>query len=299
MRINKSYLLIVTAWVSSGLIIFLGQIFTTLGLSVWEIAILPFIPILFFLIPVLIRRKQRLTKKNIWPLMVFGFVAALVVPLEFGGLYFDVPVAIIVLLLYTQPLWLIILGPRLLHERIQRYHMLSCIFVLWWIFLLVYPFNAGIVISPIGIAIWLLAGITLSFWVVCGAWTARKGIDPYLIKFSETGFSILFLFLFYLIFLLCARWSSAIAFTFHRWRPIRLLFLGFALFAQILPHVSYLKWIKKVPAVSASIILLLEPLVAVILATLFLHQPLTRYIITGWILILLWNVFVMVYGQKE
>ncbi|MBU0626896.1 EamA family transporter [Patescibacteria group bacterium] len=49
---------------------------------------------------------------------------------QFGGLYFHVPVAVIVLLLYTQPLWTIVFGRLFFRERIKRYHLIACVLVL-------------------------------------------------------------------------------------------------------------------------------------------------------------------------
>ncbi len=299
MKISKEYIFVMISGTFAGLIVFGWQIFTNLGLSLFEISTLPFIPILLILLPIIIRNKYRLHKKNIWPLFVFGAIGALVVLTEFGGLFFHVPVAVIVLLLYTQPLWTILLSPWLLRERIKWFHIVSCICVLWWIFFLAYPFETGVVISPIGITIWLLAGISLALRVMAGARVARKWIDPYLSKFTEAGFTVILLFLLYPVFLLITKDPSAIGFHINRSRKIWLLFFGFALFAETIPHICYLKWVKKLSAMTAGIILLLEPISAAILAMIFLKQPLTIYIVIGWILILLGNLFVMIYGQNK
>ena len=298
MKLSKWYIYIMITGILSWLVVFLGQIFSNLWLSLVEIAILPYSLVVLLMLPVIIRRRQRFTRKNIRPLFVFWFVGVFGVVSQFGWIFFNVPVAVIVLLLYTQPLRTILLSGILLKEKIKRFHIISCLFVLCWIFFLAYPFNTGIVISPIGIAIGLFAGICLSFRVMTGARVSRKDIDPYFINFSETAFMI--------ILLLIA--SPLLAWLFpnpgitglhinHGW-TVWLLCIWYAVFANIIPHVTYFKGIKKVSAMTAGIILLLEPVTAALLAMIFLHQALTVYIIIWGILILIGNIFVMVYGDN-
>ena len=100
---------------------------------------------------------------------------------------------VIVLLLYTQPLRTILLSGILLKEKIKRFHIIACLFVLIGIFFLAYPFHTGIIMSPIGIAMGLFGGVCISFRVMTGARVSRKNIDPYFIKFAEVSFTVIIL----------------------------------------------------------------------------------------------------------
>ncbi len=68
--------------------------------------------------------------------------------------------------------------------------------------------------------------------------------------------------------------------------------LGFA-FIVFIPHIIYFYGAKKVPASVSGIILLLEPVVAALMASLFLQQALTLNILVGGALILISNYIVM------
>ncbi len=297
MKISKEYRFMVTAGSLFGLIIFWRQLFANLWLSTFEIAVLPYLPAIAILLPVLIRRKTWWKRAYIRPILVWWFIEAIQVITQFGWFYFHIPVAVILLLIYTQPLRTILFGYLFFRERIRRYHILACILVLWGIFLLINPF--GSTFSMLGIIFGLLAGIFLSLRVIAWARVSRKWIDSYLAKFSETVTSLSFVWIIYFILLPFIHTPGVMSFSLQQTPMMRLYFFLFALFANVAAHVFYLKWVKKVSTISAGIIMLLEPVVWTILATIFFHQPLTRLMVGGWVLILLWNVFVMVYGQKR
>jgi drug/metabolite transporter (DMT)-like permease len=83
--------------------------------------------------------------------------------------------------------------------------------------------------------------------------------------------------------------------------PIKFwLYFGiFALVSNIIPHLCYYKGIKEIPASTAGVILLLEPLTGSILATIFLHQTLTPNIILGGLFILMANYIIIKAEAKE
>jgi len=299
MKLSRGYLYVAITWILSWFIIFSWQLFSNLWLSILEISILPFLPVIFILLPVILRRKQWFTRENIWPLLIFWLVEVFSVLTQFGGIFFKVPVAVIILLLYTQPLWTILLSWVFLKEKFKRFHIVSCIFVLWWVFFLAFPFSTWVAINPIGLIMGLLWGIFLSFWIMTGAWVSRKNIDPYFIKFSGNLFMIIFLFLLAPLFVLLIPNPHLTGFHFnHSW----IIWIGciiYAIFVNIVPHIAYFTWIKKVPAMSAGIIMLFDPVVGTILAMTFFHQSPTIFILIWWVLILLGNILVMIYGQKE
>jgi DMSO/TMAO reductase YedYZ heme-binding membrane subunit len=54
MKIKKEYLFVIISGLLSGIIVFMGQIFKNLGLSVYEICTLAYIVTAFILLPVII-----------------------------------------------------------------------------------------------------------------------------------------------------------------------------------------------------------------------------------------------------
>jgi drug/metabolite transporter (DMT)-like permease len=67
----------------------------------------------------------------------------------------------------------------------------------------------------------------------------------------------------------------------------------YGLFSQTLAHLLYFKGVQTVPTMHASIISLLEPIVAVILSAIFLHEIITFNVIIGGALIILANYMVI------
>jgi len=75
--------------------------------------------------------------------------------------------------------------------------------------------------------------------------------------------------------------------------------LVFSVFAIFLNQIIYFYGAKKVLASDAGIILLLEPVVATLLAMVFLQQPITANILAGGALILAANYIVIYHVRKS
>ena len=105
---------ILLAAIFYGLITVAGKYFADHGFSLYEISLLVvFMPVV--LLPVLIVRKQ------LWPprqtlgfYLIFGLISAALQLTQFAGIVLGVPVAVVALLLYTQPVWTTVFGRLLL-----------------------------------------------------------------------------------------------------------------------------------------------------------------------------------------
>ncbi len=298
MKISKEYRFIVACGSLSGLIVFIGQVLANYGFSTFEISIIPYTLAVIFLLPIVVFRKHWWTKRNIWPLLLRGLIIAFGALTEFGWIAFGIPVAVIVLLLYTQPFRTIVFRYIFSKERIRRVHIVATFLVLAGVFFLVYPFSGWLVLSTTGVIVGLLWWIFLSLRVIVGGRISKKNIDPYLGNFSGIVFSLILLWIMIPIFRIFIHNPHITTFQLHWPIAVWLRCIAFAIFPEVIWHIAYLKGMKKIATVSAGIILLLEPLVATILATVFLHQPLTILIIIGWILILWGNIFIMRYDHS-
>jgi drug/metabolite transporter, DME family len=295
---QKEYLFIIITGILSGFIIFGGQVFTNLGLSLFEIAVLPYSLTLIFLLPFLFKKKYRFDKKLLPILILYGIISAFLVIAQFGGIVLGVPVAMVVLLLYTQPLWTILIGKLFLKEKLTLVNILAVILVLIGILVLVNPLSAGFYFKP-GILVALSAGVFISLWVVVGSVLSKRGSHPIATKYAETLFMIIFLLLIYPLVVYLIKDHSLISFSLNWPLKVWIYIILFNLFTQVLGHLLFFYGLKKVPATAAGVILLLEPVVAAILAALFLGQALTWNIIVGGIIILMANYIVIVNGDKN
>lgn len=244
------------------------------------------------LLPFIIFKKQhRYTGKNVIPLLIYGLVSVALTVCQFAPLLLGVPVAIAVLLLYTQPLWTLLFSWIILKEKIKTFQMISCLVVLAGVIILVNPFQPLGHIPIFGVIVGLIGGMLLSGWIMAGSYLSKKGNDPINSLFTEKFFCIVIYMALLPLFSRLIGNETIVHFSLD-W-PLR-VWIGlilFSLIVQILNHWFYLAGTKKVPTVDAGIIMLLEPVVGAILAAVFLHQPITLGIIFGGAFILIANYF--------
>ena len=228
--------------------------------------------------------------------MLYGLITALLSLAEYGGVILGVPVAVAVLLIYTQPLWTVIIGKSFLDEEISLHKIIACFLVLAGVFILINPENINFL--NIGIIISVIAGILLSIWIILGRVSSVQGSNPVSTQIGMAIFTILFLIIFYPLASLFIKSPEIISLSLNWKLSAWIYVIIFALLVNVLSHILIFSGMKKVASSTAGIILLLEPLSAAILAALFLGQALTWNIAAGGVLILLANYLVIRYGEK-
>ena len=293
MIMKKEYFFVIITGILSGFIVFGGQIFLNLGLSLFQISFITQLLIVLILLPFIILNKNLRPKNGMnWLWVLYGFATAIIVFAQYGAVVLGLSVAIVVLLLYTQPLWTIIISRLFFKEKLTKTKIISCAIVLLGMIILVNPFDAEIK-SSAGIILALVGGLALSLWVIIGSVVSKRKVPPITIKFINATLTTMFFLMFYPILLFFTKEPSIIRFSFDISLTIWIGLIIFTLFAEIINHLSYYKGVKKVPATDAGIILLLEPVTGALLATAFLNQALTLNIIAGGILILIANYLII------
>ena len=289
----KGYSFVALSGIFFGIIIFGGQIFTNIGLSLFELSTLPYIFSLVFLFPFIIQKKFWVDKKNFSVLIILGLVEVFCTIFQFAGLVLGASVAVVVLLLYAQPLWTTLISYFFLKEKINKWHISSCILVLFGVLFLVNPLDLFNSKSFFGIIAALLGGIFLSLWVVLGSISSKRKINAISIKFYVGVISLVLLFLFFPILSLFFSAPNITSFSLAWPLWVWVALASYNLFAITLGHVLYFTGSKYIPTVSSGILLLLEPVVGIILSVVFLSQPLTESILIGGVLILLGNFIIV------
>ncbi len=289
----KDHLTITLAAFLYGLITVGGKYFADNGFSLYEISLL-LIFAAMLLIPLLVLCQDfRISKSQLPFYLWFGLVGALLQLCQFTGIVLGVPVALVALLLYTQPIWTTFLGKWILSETITKTKILAATLALMGMVALVNPFGTQRELSSIGIFAALLAGVFLSLWVIFG----RKGAleDQHFIAstFGYTFFSGCWLLALHPVIKLVVHDPSLTRLDFGVylafWRPV----LAFAIFVTLIPNSLAFFGLKRVDASTAGILLLLEPVSAALFAYLFFGQSLTSNLWIGGVLILLGN-FVLI-----
>lgn len=187
-------------------------------------------------------------------------------------------VSVAVLLLYTAPVYITVLSPLLLKESLTRRGIIALILSLAGIVLIVDPAKLEFSQSA-GILAGMLSGIAYAFQVMTSKYISR----------TYAGYTQAFWgFMVAALLLLPVGAAPAVVVSGN----ITYLVL-LAIFPTILAVSLYFNGLKKVKASSASILGLIEPVSAVILAVLILGEKLTLPVITGGALILAGAAIVM------
>ncbi len=282
-------MLILVAAMFYGLITVAGKYFSDQGFSLYEISMLiVFVPLP--LIPLLILRPEyRVAKERLGFYAIFGIIGAGLQVTQFGGIVLGVPVAIVALLLYTQPVWTTVLGRVMLRERITPRKTVAAALAVAGMVVLVDPFGSELTFDPLGFGSAIMAGLFLSLWVVWGRKSGLKSEHFITTTFGYSFFTAICLLLFLPILRLFLDAPEFLRLDFTFYLPLWPFVAGFALFAGILPACLAFAGMCRVDASTAGVLLLLEPVSAAVLAYLFFGQALTNNIYAGGACILLAN----------
>lgn len=289
---KRGHFLISLTGILSGLVTFGGKLFSDMGLSLFEVSLIPYLLSLLFLLPFMLSGNFRLNRGAAGTLALYGLVVSVLTLAEFAGVILGVPVAVAALLIYTQPLWTVLLGKFFLHERISRQNAAACLLVLIGVVVLVNPLTETFDILSLGVLISILAGILLSLWIILGRVSGLQGIHPIATQFWSGAFAAVFLIGLYIPLSYFVQDPAIMSFSFSlgiKW----LYLIVFTLLLHILSHLSFFYGAREIPSNEAGIILLLEPVSAALLAFAFLGQPLGWNVLLGGILILFANYLVI------
>jgi drug/metabolite transporter (DMT)-like permease len=290
---TKGYFLVAISGILFGVIIFGGKVFSDLGLSLLEVSTLPYVFTLFFLFPLIVQKKYWPHKKNLPLLVLYGVIGAFATVSQFAGVVFGASVAVVVLLLYSQPLWTTIISYLFLKEKINRHQIIACVLVIVGVIFLVNPAELFTSKSFLGIISALVAGVFLSLWVVGGSVASKRNISPITIKYFETSVMLTLILLMYPFLLMFSLPPTLVSFSLDHSLFVWGLLILFNLFIVTIGHMIYFTGSKYIPTTSSGIILLLEPITGVLLSVVFLAQPLTLGVVVGGLFILAGNYLVV------
>ncbi len=270
-RFSEGYSEIITAAILWGLAgIFAKKI---IGMSVQNIIFyrvaLAFLIILIILLISGNMDKIKLKDRKIY-LMLFSILQVATMLTYFVSVL-NASVSVAVLLLYTAPVYVTVFSPLLLKENPARKELMALALSIVGIIIIVDPEKLDFSYS-VGIAAGILSGISYAFEILTSKYIGQ----------SYTGYTQAF-------------WSFAIALLILL--PVGIVPPGIAseniiylillaIFPTILSVSLYFNGLKKVKASSASILALIEPVSAVILAALILGERITIPVLLGGALIL-------------
>lgn len=225
---------------------------------------------LFFLIR---KGKIPIPKSNKKEILLFGFINTLLAVLAFYA-FTNTSVANAEILLFAYPIYVVILSPLILKEKIEKATVLNLI--LSFAGLVFIAFSSRDSLSEqntLGLISGFLAGITFAIFVFL-AKIVRKGYDGMELNLYQLVISLFLLSPFLFIF----QYKLVLS------KVIMLIMMGF--FHSALALSLYFIGIKHVKAQHVGIISYFEPLSAVVYAFIFLAEIPSIYTILGGGLIL-------------
>ena len=285
MKISKYYWFVVASGTISGLIVFGGQVLARLGFSLYQISTLPYLAGIIILTGYILVKKIFPEKKLIPMLILYGFIETGIIFCQFAAPILGASIAVTVLLLYIQPLWTTIITVLLLKEKIYKKDIIACGLVVAGVLFLINPFDLKNT-TLIGFIVALLGGIFLAGWITAGSYISKGGNRPVITMYYGNLIALALLAISYPIAKLFTGNLSLVGYSWEKSLIAWIAIITFGIVTYLVNHYCYLKGTQKVPTVSAGIIMLIEPIVGAVLASIFLQQPITTGIIIGGALIL-------------
>jgi len=277
-----------------------GRVFAQLGFSLLEIAITGGLFGALILAPVLVwRRDLRIRRRDAGIFIAFGVMGAVLQIGQFLGIVLGVPVAIVALLLYTQPLWTVVLGRLWLGEPITRRKLGALALSAVGIVILVGPTGSAQGYSALGLAGPLVAGVMLAVWIILGRMSALRGNHPITTTFGYQASTTLGLLALWPvlatwpIFAGMSRLDPAVFVT--NWQAV----LIYTVLANVLPALLVMWGMVALEASAAGMMLLLEPAAAAFLAWMMFGETVGGQVWLGGALILGSNAVLMARRRRR
>lgn len=284
----KYFYLIISSILFGG-VVFGAQVLADMGAGLFEIMLYPnLIPVILFFYPA--RKDMRLAlglplRQTLLLIAAMFFVTIG----EYAPLFFKVPVSVVVLLLYLQPVWTLLISRFYFHEPVSGREWFLALVMIAGLVVLINPF-ADFRFSLSGITLAVLGGIGLSLWVFITRYFSEKNINPWTTFWICCVYSIIPIVILY-VGLLEYNLLPGMAFFSDAITPrLWAAFVFYALIVITLPNILIFYNNKDIPAPVIGMILLLEPVTGIILDVLFLGTLLSWNIIIGGLMILCANL---------
>lgn len=292
------YLALAFAGILYGGVVFGGKVLADMGATLSDVMLYPnLISMLVVLYPARRDAAKIFSQPRSVTLLFLAAMFFINVG-QYAPLFLKVPVSLVVILLYLQPLWTILIERFYFGKKQTPRTWGLAVVLLAGMFILINPLQASS-FSPAGILLSLLGGIGLAVWVIVTQRFSEQGISGYGTFFAASLYSVLPVALLIAgltrFFPQNEAYRLTMAGDTAYWSA--LLFYSLAFF--VLPNILVFRHNRNVPAAVTGMILMLEPVSGVILDVLFLHTPLTGNILVGGGMILLANAVLILSSRSK
>lgn len=291
------YLALATAGILYGGVVFGGKLLANMGATLSDVMLYPnLISMLVVLYPARRDAAKIFGQPRSVTLLFLGAMFFINVG-QYAPLFLKVPVSLVVILLYLQPLWTILIERFYFGKKQTMQTWGLAVVLLAGMFILINPFQAQ-TFSPLGILLSLLGGLGLSVWVIVTQRFSEQGVSGYGTFFAASLYSVLPVALLVggLTHFFPGNETYRLTLAGNAGYWAAFLFYSLAFF--VLPNILVFRHNKNVPAAVTGMILMLEPVSGVILDVLFLHTALTWNILLGGGMILIANTVLILASRR-
>lgn len=284
----KYFYLIISSILFGG-IVFGGQILANMGAGLFDIMFYSnLIPVVLFFYPAG-KNMRRAFEQPLSVTLLLIFAMAVVTLGEYAPLFFNIPVSVIVLLLYLQPVWTLLISRFYFHQQVSLREWFLALIMIAGLVILINPFT-DFQFSYAGISLAVLGGIGLSLWVFLTQYFSEKNINPWTTFWICCVYSIVPIVILYVGLLEYDLLPATAVFSATMSPQLWGAFLFYALVVITLPNILIFYNNRDIPAPYIGMILLLEPVTGIVLDVVFLGTVLSWNIIIGGLMILSANL---------
>ncbi|MFW9852775.1 MAG: DMT family transporter, partial [Candidatus Thorarchaeota archaeon] len=209
-----------------------------------------------------------------------GLIFSIMIVLYLSSIALRTPAGEAALLIQVHPIVTLIVGWFLLKEKVSKSKIASVLIAITGIIVLTEPWDwDSFLTSIIGDLLALLLGILYAFYILINRWGTRntEEINPSVSISWVLTWSFLIGIPFLVILSFLPLPSILVSFSFERILKFEIVGLGFllAFFGSLIPYGLIMIATRYIESSRASILLLTEPIGAILLAYIFLNETVT------------------------
>ncbi|WP_455140634.1 DMT family transporter [Candidatus Hodarchaeum mangrovi] len=224
--------------------------------------------------------------------IIQGFLLSSALNCYLASIALNTPIGTAAFLIQIHPLVTFFLGYFLLNEKINKNKVLALFFALLGVIILTKPWEYSLFINSFpGVVLAGISGLSYGLYLIMGKLVQdQRSMIPQSISF---GWILIWGFIMWFPFLIFSKTfltAPQINF-FNIWtyfNPLHLTFgICLGVIGNVIPFGLIIVAIKHVSSFKASVFLLIEPLAAIILATMVLQEPISVWYLLGGFFILI------------
>lgn len=283
-----TYFYLALSGILYGGIVFGGKIMLNMGATVFDVIIYPNLIVMAAIAYAARHDLKRIFQVPPAVSVLFLIAMALIMAGQYAPLKMGVSVSLVVLLLYLQPLWTMLIERFFFGKKQPAEDWILTAVMLAGMIILIHPSGVAAPSVP-GLLLSIGGGLGLSLWVIITQSFTQRRISSYATLFAASLYSVI---------------PALIAYPFVKTAGPSYVLTGgnaqfwgviifYSLAIMTLPNILLFKHNRTVPPAVIGMLLLLEPVSGVALDVIFLNAPVTRHLLTGGGIILLSNLILV------